>query len=1120
MKSLNTSLLQVFFSITIIVSTWFFQQHVHAAVVLQEYQYSTYLILNSSLENTTSASSCGTNSSYPCYSIQQQIQAIDEQLPSLPINFKYAIQLTINVMSDIPTEMCNFKFTNPNSAKFATFVFIWLGSKPDTSKVLLDCQGSEFFSFSNAPASLNITNQFDSFDVKNTIFKEQMIISSMNHCNLSGSAIYKMNEKQTTMIYDSNFYNCYWFISNVNDAISFRECKITNSSMVVDVISKSLSISESSIENVDLILKFSTMTFLSTTFNDNLAIFTQFQSLLLHECNFFTTKQTLISFGDSMTIRRTLFEKSNLDFKIVSVRSVIIGNSTFSGNYQTNLSNKALIQLTGSYSLTIANSTFINNRDLLLMSIYQASLVNFQNSIFQQNTGGGAVQIEHMVGYFKLSSVTFSNCTFNGNKGQNGGAILIGMTFGNLTISNCQFTKNSANYGGALYLQQEKVAISNCQFTGNSATQNGGAIYVKDTTFLSLQSSTLQNNMANRGGALYLSSLTSNYMMNSACSNNIASYSGGCLFAQSTTHPTLLQSVSTSLSGLNSAISYGHNIATPIDGTQFQFSVKYQEGQAATEMPTSLSLYPGQPVDITVKIKDKNNQAIKSIEFPMGVSVGSNMTVTVDSLSTDYLTLHGLYLSVYSSIDFLSNTTLNLTLSSDTFFSIPVQIVPCNQDYSLQPVSSNGNAMICTKNPPGFPYSVVLPVVLIGGVLLFIVGIAFGIAVLYGVYIIVKKLKKLEKKEKAEMKLEKTLIDKKFIFTGSTTTPPAHAQSSKSVASTRQSLHDQEKYIIPIENLDIVKKIGEGSNGMVYLANWNGTEVAVKSLKLDFSELQGESEEFEREASLLSSLRHPNIVNFYGVSMTDTGKFMVVEYLPRGSLDKLIYQCKVGKEKLALSKKLSILLGISNGMAYLHSLKPNMIVHRDLKPGNILLDNNLTPKVCDFGLSKVIGTMNGTMTTNIGTLFYMAPEILSGGVQEGMNAAIDVYAFGIILWELYFEQVPFMETNSSKLSRFKAQDLTGSPKLQESHIPFQVPTMVMNGIRPEIPFSNREEEQVWIKEFILPNETQQEQSLEKLVRVTEAYMDLTRACWSLRASERPDFVTISQKIQQMISILN
>ena len=98
---------------------------------------------------------------------------------------------------------------------------------------------------------------------------------------------------------------------------------------------------------------------------------------------------------------------------------------------------------------------------------------------------------------------------------------------------------------------------------------------------------------------------------------------------------------------------------------------------------------------------------------------------------------------------------------------------------------------------------------------------------------------------------------------------------------------------------------------------------------------------------------------------------MVVEYVERGSLDRLIYNLKFGFDKLTLFQKIDILYGVAKGMHYLHTLKPKGIIHRDLKPGNILIDNNLTAKICDFGLSRAL-TDSNSATTNIGTLSYMA----------------------------------------------------------------------------------------------------------------------------------------------------
>ncbi|EFC45338.1 predicted protein, partial [Naegleria gruberi] len=158
------------------------------------------------------------------------------------------------------------------------------------------------------------------------------------------------------------------------------------------------------------------------------------------------------------------------------------------------------------------------------------------------------------------------------------------------------------------------------------------------------------------------------------------------------------------------------------------------------------------------------------------------------------------------------------------------------------------------------------------------------------------------------------------------------------------------------------KRIGEGTFGSVYHALWHKTDVAIKRLKHETSD----DEEFEREAILMSSLRHPFIVSCFGVSLTTNAKYMVVEYMNNGSVEKAIYNSNQGKNVLRFNVKLKILISVAKGLTYLHSIKPHKIIHRDLKSANILLDSNMNAKVCDFGLSKVVSNSH-TMTSNVGT---------------------------------------------------------------------------------------------------------------------------------------------------------
>ena len=130
-------------------------------------------------------------------------------------------------------------------------------------------------------------------------------------------------------------------------------------------------------------------------------------------------------------------------------------------------------------------------------------------------------------------------------------------------------------------------------------------------------------------------------------------------------------------------------------------------------------------------------------------------------------------------------------------------------------------------------------------------------------------------------------------------------------------------FIIPISELTIERKLAEGGQGVVYVGNWGSSTVAIKSLKSD------QSEGFETEVSLLASLRHPCILTFYGISITNDSKYMITEYLSGGSLEKLIYSSKTKTIALTYLEKINILKDIAIGMNYLHTLTPP-IIHRDL----------------------------------------------------------------------------------------------------------------------------------------------------------------------------------------------
>ncbi|XVE89824.1 hypothetical protein DITRI_Ditri20bG0025400 [Diplodiscus trichospermus] len=212
---------------------------------------------------------------------------------------------------------------------------------------------------------------------------------------------------------------------------------------------------------------------------------------------------------------------------------------------------------------------------------------------------------------------------------------------------------------------------------------------------------------------------------------------------------------------------------------------------------------------------------------------------------------------------------------------------------------------------------------------------------------------------------------------------------------------------IPLEDLDIGERIGLGSYGEVYHADWNGTEVAVKKfLDQDFS---GDAlAEFKREMRIMRRLRHPNVVLFMGAVTRPPNLSIITEFLPRGSLYKILHR---PHSHIDEKRRIKMALDVARGMNCLHTSTPT-IVHRDLKSPNLLVDKNWTVKVCDFGLSRLKHNTFLSSKSTAGTPEWMAPEVLR---NEPSNEKCDVYSFGVILWELATLRLPWSGMNSMQV---------------------------------------------------------------------------------------------------------
>ncbi|CAN1266861.1 Probable serine/threonine-protein kinase SIS8 [Linum perenne] len=213
------------------------------------------------------------------------------------------------------------------------------------------------------------------------------------------------------------------------------------------------------------------------------------------------------------------------------------------------------------------------------------------------------------------------------------------------------------------------------------------------------------------------------------------------------------------------------------------------------------------------------------------------------------------------------------------------------------------------------------------------------------------------------------------------------------------TLDDVAECEIPWEDITMGERIGLGSYGEVYRGEWHGTEVAVKRF-LD-QDISGESlMEFKSEVEIMKRVRHPNVVLFMGAVTRAPNLSIVSEFLPRGSLYRLLHR---PNNQLDERRRLRMALDAARGMNYLHNCSP-VIVHRDLKSPNLLVDRNWVVKVCDFGLSRMKHSTFLSSRSTAGTAEWMAPEVLR---NEPSDEKCDVYSYGVILWELCTMQQPW-----------------------------------------------------------------------------------------------------------------
>src|ERR1700677_3181144 len=234
-----------------------------------------------------------------------------------------------------------------------------------------------------------------------------------------------------------------------------------------------------------------------------------------------------------------------------------------------------------------------------------------------------------------------------------------------------------------------------------------------------------------------------------------------------------------------------------------------------------------------------------------------------------------------------------------------------------------------------------------------------------------------------------------------------------------------------IEHYEVIRKLGAGGSGVVYLANDTllMRPVVLKILKRGALTIEQMRTTVLREARLASAIEHPNVCAIYDVGDSEDEAYIVMQYVPGESLDKIIAN---GPASVQLG--LSVGIQIADGMSAAHKLG---IFHRDLKPGNVMLTDGGVVKILDFGLARRISTAEAefdpakprrsqdaakrksrtTYTARGGTIAYMAPEQFVTG-QTSVQS--DIFAVGVTLYELLSGRHPFVRPESEEFQSVRA----------------------------------------------------------------------------------------------------
>ncbi|MDP3330693.1 MAG: serine/threonine-protein kinase [Methylococcaceae bacterium] len=255
-----------------------------------------------------------------------------------------------------------------------------------------------------------------------------------------------------------------------------------------------------------------------------------------------------------------------------------------------------------------------------------------------------------------------------------------------------------------------------------------------------------------------------------------------------------------------------------------------------------------------------------------------------------------------------------------------------------------------------------------------------------------------------------------------------------------------------IDNYKIVEKIGEGGMGEVYkgIDTMLEREVAIKMLRPELSSREDIVERFRSEAIALGRLNHSHIATVYNFGRVDEQYYMAMEFVPGETLDSIIQQ----HGRLPWRDAVQYAIQALEGLAHAHQ---SNVIHRDIKPANIIVNGQNTLKLLDFGIARILQTARLTRTKHsIGTPGYMSPEQHQ---SKEVDARSDIYAVGIVLYEMLTGQMPFQHDTEYGLVKTVIEDKPKSLRSIDKSIPAPLEKLVLKALqkKPEKRFADAQE---------------------------------------------------------------